>query len=164
MAFGTYIVLLTGSSVVGTLIVPRSLQSVLPRYVARYVIRLFHFLARRFDTYEARDKVLAFQAPTFLLTLLFTWIVLFLFGYALILWPFIGKFLDSVVESGSSLFTLGFARTHAVGADLISAPPGPWSGPRGNLPGMQIIPERPADRTPEDPRAEVRPRGMGSGY
>ena len=118
-AVGIYIVVITASSVLGTLIVPRSLQSFFPRLVARYVIRLFLFLARRFDTYEARDKVLAFQAPTFLLTLLFTWLGLFLLGYALILWPFIGSFLGSLLESGSSLFTLGFAGTHALGPTVI---------------------------------------------
>ena len=116
---GIYLVVVTASSVLGTLIVPRSLKSVFPRLVARYVIRIFLFIARRFDTYEARDKVLAFQAPTFLLTLLFTWVTLFLSGYALMLWPFIDSFLDSLLESGSSLFTLGFAGTHAPGPTII---------------------------------------------
>lgn len=118
-ALGIGIVLWTGSSVVRTLIVPRGLQSVLPRTVARYAIRLFLFIARRFDTYDARDKVLAFQAPTFLLALLSTWLVLFLMGYAFLLWPFIGSLQRSLLESGSSLFTLGFASTHSVAPTTI---------------------------------------------
>jgi hypothetical protein len=37
-------------------------------------------------------------------------------------------------------------------ADWVVAPPGPWSGSRAHLPGMAIIPQRPADRRPEDPK------------
>ena len=49
-------------------------------------------------------------------------------------------------------------------ADLIVAPPGPWSGDRSHLPGMAIVPQRPANRRPEDPRSEDRPRGAGVGH
>ena len=118
-AVGILIVLWTGSSVIRTLIVPRGLQSVLPRGVARSSGRFFLFLARRFDTYEERDKVLAFQAPSFLLLLLFSWIVLFVLGFGLLLWPFIVSFPRALLESGSSVFTLGFASTHAVAPSLI---------------------------------------------
>ncbi|MEA2453109.1 MAG: hypothetical protein QOG04_1819 [Actinomycetota bacterium] len=118
-AFGILVVLWTGSSVVRTLIVPRGLQSSLPRAVARYSGRFFHFIARRFDTYEDRDKVLAFQAPSFLLFLLSAWIVCFVVGYALLLWPFITSFSSALLESGSSVFTLGFAGTHEFGPTLV---------------------------------------------
>jgi hypothetical protein len=49
-------------------------------------------------------------------------------------------------------------------ADRVVAAPGPWSGPRHHLPGMQIIPQRPADRKPDNHKADVRPRGSGSGW
>lgn len=331
-ALGILMVLGTGSSVIRTLIVPRGLQSALPRTVARYAGRLFHFVASRFDTYEERDKVLAFQAPSYLLFLLASWIVLFGLGYGLILWPFLGNFPRALLESGSSIFTLGFAGTHAIAptlihfaaaatglvvvallvgylptlysafnrretmvtmlqsragapawgpeillryqtvglvdqlpalytewerwsadvseseraptearlclrmgflclrdiatflgmpfdpdpmpdepitltfdefeagiartvemgfpversaaeawphfrgwrvnyeavaysiANVVSAPPGPWSGPRDNLPGMEIIPQRPANRTPDDAVSSARPKGTGSGH
>ena len=39
-------------------------------------------------------------------------------------------------------------------SDSVTAPPGPWSGPRQHLPGQQIIPQRPTNRRPEDPKAE----------
>lgn len=118
-AVGILIVLWTGSSVIRTLIVPRGLQAALPRSVARYSGRLFLFFARHFDTYEERDKVLAFQAPSFLLFLLSSWIVLFVIGYGLLLWPFVVSFPLALLESGSSVFTLGFAGTHAVAPTLI---------------------------------------------
>jgi hypothetical protein len=36
-------------------------------------------------------------------------------------------------------------------ADVIVAPPGPWSGPRTRLTDMTFVPQRPADRRPKDP-------------
>ena len=49
-------------------------------------------------------------------------------------------------------------------ADRAVAPPGPWSGPRHHLPGLQIIPRRPANRGPGDHRADRHPRGEGQGW
>lgn len=118
-AIGVAIVATTGSSVIRTLIVPRSLQSVLARSVTRYTARFFAFLARRFETYESRDRVLAYQAPSFLLLLLSAWILLFLTGYALMLWPFVHDLPRGFLESGSSLFTLGFASTHETAPTLV---------------------------------------------
>jgi len=40
-------------------------------------------------------------------------------------------------------------------ADMIVAPPAPWSGPRTHLPDLAIVPQRPANRRPGNPRAEV---------
>ncbi|MEA2517888.1 MAG: hypothetical protein QOG16_1726 [Actinomycetota bacterium] len=119
LVVGVILVVAAGSSVIRTLIVPRGLQSVMSRKVALYARRFFHFLARRFDTYEERDRVLAFQAPSFLLLLLSAWLVMFLVGYALILWPFIISFPVALLESGSSVFTLGFAGTHSVAPTII---------------------------------------------
>jgi hypothetical protein len=49
-------------------------------------------------------------------------------------------------------------------ANLVVAPPGPWSGPRHHLPGLAIIPTRPADRRPDDPVPDQRGRGSGHGW
>ena len=49
-------------------------------------------------------------------------------------------------------------------ADYAVAPPGPWSGEREHLPGMAIIPQRPANRQPGDTGEDVRPRGQGTGW
>ena len=111
-ASGIVLVLTTWSSVIRTLIVPRGLPSALPAQIARYSGRFFLFVARRFDSYEERDRVLAFQAPTYLLLLLSTWELMFLFGFGLLLWPFVETLPQALLESGSSIFTLGFASTH----------------------------------------------------
>ena len=118
-ALGVLVVVTAGSSVIRTLIVPRSLQSILSRTVARYTGRFFVFFARRFESYESRDRVLAYQAPSFLLLLLSAWVLLFLLGYALMLWPFVLDFPQAFLESGSSLFTLGFAGTQRTAPVLV---------------------------------------------
>jgi hypothetical protein len=46
-------------------------------------------------------------------------------------------------------------------AQLTSAVPAPWSGPRRRL--VAIAPRRPKDRTPEDPEAHRQPEGRGKG-
>lgn len=48
--------------------------------------------------------------------------------------------------------------SHALG-NAIVAPPGPWSGERDHLPGLAIVPQRPVNRTPEDPQGEARSKG-----
>ena len=42
-------------------------------------------------------------------------------------------------------------------ADMIVAPPGPWSGPRRRLAVAQIPPMRPLDRQPGDPATAAAP-------
>jgi hypothetical protein len=49
-------------------------------------------------------------------------------------------------------------------ANLVVAPPGPWSGPRHHLPGLAIVPTRPANRRPDDPTPDQRQRGSGHGW
>lgn len=48
--------------------------------------------------------------------------------------------------------------------DRIVAPPGPWSGERTRLQGVTIEPQRPADRTPNDPRDDAAPKVAGFGW
>ena len=43
--------------------------------------------------------------------------------------------------------------------DATVAPPAPWSGPRRALRGLEIAPQRPANRQPEDPQGQGRPKG-----
>ena len=108
-AFGIVFIAVTGLSLVVSLIVPRRLASRPSRMVERLVRRGFLFMANRLKSYEAKDRVLAFEAPTALLVVMVTWLFLFLVGYGLMLWPFTGHFWEAMRESGSSLLTLGFA-------------------------------------------------------
>ena len=117
---GLVIVAWTAQGVVRTLIVPRGLSSRVSALVSKHLRNTILFISNRFTSYEAKDAVMALQAPLSLMVLLFTWIVLFLFGYALIMWPLVdGSFGRALLESGSSMFTLGFAATPGVGATIV---------------------------------------------
>lgn len=112
-AVGVFVILATAGSVLRTLVLPRGLPSRLSVFVSQnFVWRSFLLIANRFKQYESKDRVLALAAPVTLLTVLVTWLLLFLAGYALVLWPIIGgSFTTSLREAGSSLLTLGFAAT-----------------------------------------------------
>ncbi|MEA2507776.1 MAG: hypothetical protein QOH48_2394 [Actinomycetota bacterium] len=49
-------------------------------------------------------------------------------------------------------------------ADIVSAPPGPWSGQRSRLAGITIEPQRPADRRAGDPEAKKQPKSQRFGW
>jgi hypothetical protein len=109
---GLFVVLGTAGSVIRTLILPRGLTSRVSTVVTRGARWVFLVAANRFESYETKDKILALSGPMSLLVLLVTWIALFLLGFALMLFPPAHvSFLEALRESGSSLFTLGFAPT-----------------------------------------------------
>lgn len=118
---GLFIVLGTIGSLIRTTVLPRALASRLSVFVGRKIVfGAFLRLSYRLGTYEAKDKLLAFGAPMALLTLLVTWLTLLLIGYACMLWPLSGtSFLQALRESGSSLFTLGFASQERALASFI---------------------------------------------
>ena len=51
--------------------------------------------------------------------LLISWLVAYLIGFGLVLWPVVGDLAAALRESGSSLFTLGFASTNRGGPTAI---------------------------------------------
>jgi hypothetical protein len=119
-AVGLVAVVATAGSVLRTLVVPRGLAAKLSYVIARFVRKSFLAVANRLDDYESKDHVLARQAPIFLLVQLFTWLAIFYLGYALMLWPLVNGGLDqALLESGSSMLTLGFASTHTAGATVV---------------------------------------------
>jgi hypothetical protein len=121
-AAGILIVLATAGSLIRTLILPRGLTSRLSVLVERNLVwKAFVFVANRFETYEAKDKILALGGPVSLLGLLVVWLVLFLLGYTLILLPLTdASFIDALRESGSSFFTLGFAGSEEVAPTAVN--------------------------------------------
>jgi hypothetical protein len=109
-ACGALLVLTAWNSVIGTLIVPRQVSSWLTRWVDKLVIAGYRLPARRAADYRRRDRILATQAAAILLTQLAAWLVIAFAGFTLTLWPFADRGLAAAfTESGSSLFTLGFA-------------------------------------------------------
>ena len=122
---GGWPALLGGSALIGvalasllsTIVVPRSRPSRFTSVVVRSVRALFLSLARRFPRYETRDHVLTLEGPATLVALLGSWLACLFVGYGLIFWAIDRvAFADALRESGSSIFTLGFARVQGSGA------------------------------------------------
>jgi hypothetical protein len=113
-AVGVVLIVTTGWSVLGTVVVPRRIRSPLPRAVAIAVDSIFHHLADRCDSYEARDRILAAQAPVQLIMQMVAWLAAFEVGFSFLLWPFVGVAgLGGAFElAGSSLCTLGYLAPH----------------------------------------------------
>ena len=125
---GLVLVIAVIASIVGTFIVPRDTPARIAAVVSRVVMGLFRQFAKPFKTYEAKDRLLAFQAPWFLIALLGTWLGLLLVGFTTMLWVVVPiDFFTAMREVGSSMFTVGFATTPSAGAtivDLAAAAPG----------------------------------------
>ncbi len=117
---GLVIVVGAWASVFQVLVVPRGRTTRLTNLVTSAVRGSFAFAVARAKTYEAKDRLLAQVGPLTLLAMLLVWLLLFQIGYALMLWLVMpGSFGDALRETGSSLFTLGFAsRAHPSGTIL----------------------------------------------
>jgi hypothetical protein len=126
---GLAIVLAVGSSILRTLVVPRGVRSKLSAGVLTATLAVFRFVARRTATYESRDAVLAYAAPSSLIVTLAAWLGLLFVGFACLLFAFSPlDWSTSFREAGSSLFTLGFASTdrgQLTLVDFVAAATGP---------------------------------------
>src|ERR1700719_1754586 len=104
---GGLLVFTAASSVIGTLIVSRSVSSRLTRWVDRVVDWGYQLVVHHIADYRQRDLALATQAAAILLAQLATWLIVAYVGFALLLWPFATRGLVSAfTDAGSSLFTL----------------------------------------------------------
>jgi hypothetical protein len=110
---GAFIVLGTGWSVLGTLVVPRRIRSRIPRMVFLVNRTVFRFFADRTSSYERRDRVLAVQAPIQLIGQVIAWLALYQLGFGLLMWSTGNDGLGNAMEqTGSALCTLGFLVPH----------------------------------------------------
>jgi hypothetical protein len=93
----------------------------LTRIVFVNVRRVFEWWARRCDTYERQDAVLAHFAPVALLLLPVVWPGIVLLAGTAMFWATGADSLeDAFITSGSSLLTLGFATTSDVGHAIVA--------------------------------------------
>jgi hypothetical protein len=105
---GVVLVIAVTVSIVATLVIPRGRVGAI-KHVDRLVDSLYHLAVRPIKTFERRDSVLAGQPVVVLAFLLVGWLAGYLLGYGLLLWPHDHGLGRALRESGSSLFTLGFA-------------------------------------------------------
>ena len=109
-ALGAGLVAFTLSAAVRAVVVPRATPVLLTRVVFVGIRRIFNLWAKRVDSYEERDRVMALYAPLSLLSLAFVWLILVLAGYTAMFWAIGNNSLRAAFRlSGSSIVTLGFA-------------------------------------------------------
>jgi hypothetical protein len=118
-AIGVLLLLGTTSSIVGTLVVPRSINSLISRNCDSVTDYLFRMASWRIRQFPTRDRLLAWQAPLSLLIRLCVWIALLYLAFALTLLPFVPHARSAFSEAGSSMFTLGYAGPTSGGTTAI---------------------------------------------
>jgi hypothetical protein len=119
-AAGLLLVLGTLASVVGSLVVPRGINSRISRTVDRSLDAVFLRLSRRVSSFERRDRILAWQSPLSLLVRLTVWLGLLVCGFALLLLPSVdGQLGKAFSDAGSSTFTLGYAAPAGTGSTTL---------------------------------------------
>ncbi|MBV9291218.1 MAG: hypothetical protein JO222_02120 [Frankiales bacterium] len=108
---GGFLVVATAVSVLRTLVIPRARPGGMSRVVDRAVDRTFQLVLRRTDDYPSRDRVLSAQAAAYLVAILVAWMLAFLAGFTMLLWPWHETLGGAGREAASSMFTLGFDAT-----------------------------------------------------
>jgi hypothetical protein len=116
---GGLIGLATAASILQTLVTPGGRVGRLFRTVDKITDQAFRLMTRPLSDYHKRYRLLAYQAPVTLAVALFSWLGAYLLAFGLLLWPINLSLGASVRESGSSLFTLGFASTNSGGPTAI---------------------------------------------
>jgi hypothetical protein len=116
---GGLFVLATSGSVLQTLVTPGTRVGRPFKMINRAIDRVIRLAGRAFPTYLERYRLLAFQAPLTLAALLISALTAYLVGFGLMLWPATKDLPAALRESGSSLFTLGFASTRGGGPAVV---------------------------------------------
>ena len=127
VAAGVAVVVLTSGSVARTLLLPGSHVGFLLKEIDQSTDKIFRAASRLLDTHEARHRLRTVHAPLILAVQLWSWLVLYLVGFALLLWPETHSLGRALKEAGSSLLTLGFAvtgRGTTIVLDLLAAATG----------------------------------------
>jgi hypothetical protein len=105
---GAALVLAVTVSIISTLVIPRGRVGFM-KIADRAVDWVYRKVARTLGSYERRDALLAGEPVVILAVMLVCWLVGYALGYGLLLWPSDHGLGRALRESGSSLFTLGFA-------------------------------------------------------
>lgn len=108
IVMGIIIVLGTLTSAIRTFILARRARDRIMGFVFLNIRRIFNIFLRFTNTYEGRDNIMALYAPIALISLPMVWLSFVGVGYTLIFWGLGTSLRESIILSGSSLFTLGF--------------------------------------------------------
>ena len=108
-AIGVVLVVLTGLSVLFTMVLPRSPRGFerLLLQVNRIVRVMFLGFARFFRSYETKDLILAPVGPVALVAQLVLWAGFLIVGFGLMLYSTTHSLPDALLQASSALFTVG---------------------------------------------------------
>jgi hypothetical protein len=117
---GLFLLAATTLSLMRTVVIPRSLRSVISDAVSRVVVGITTGIARLRRSYPKRDGTLAWTGPTIIIAQLLTWLLMYLLAYGLLIYGVSGSdFGEALRQSGSSLLTLGFASVNTQDQTII---------------------------------------------
>jgi hypothetical protein len=118
---GLLAVLYALRSAIRTFVLPRSAGDRITQLLFRGLRKGFDWRVGRMASYAERDQAMAFFAPLGLMLLLPTWLTMILLGYTAMFWAIgVRPLYNAFVESGSSLFTLGFDRVDGLAAMILT--------------------------------------------
>jgi hypothetical protein len=110
---GLLMVLTSGRSVIGTLIVPRPVSSWLTRRVDQVVNMTYRLATARVADFRTRDRILASEPAVLLLGQLIVWLLMFFVGFALLFWPLVhGGITVAFGTAGPALWEIGSTEAH----------------------------------------------------
>jgi len=119
-AAGLLIAATSASSVIGTLIVPRSVASWLTSRVDHFVNAVYMLVTQPIADFKRRDRILATQAAALLLSQLIAWLAAFFIGFSLMFWPLLhGGITDAFHTAGPALWEIGSARAQGAAQETI---------------------------------------------
>jgi hypothetical protein len=118
---GALVVGRTLLSAVRVFVLPRGSNDTLARLIFRGTRRLFNVVAGPRRPYPERDRLMAYFGPVSVVILPAVWLLIVILGYTAMFWAIgVGSPYDAFVDSGSSLFTLGFAHPATVGGEALA--------------------------------------------
>jgi hypothetical protein len=117
---GLLLVLTSARSIIGTVIVPRPVNSWLTRKVDQLWTLWFRLITARITDFRTRDRILASQVATLLLSQIIVWLLMFFVGYSLLLWPLThGGITEAFTTAGPALWAIGSEDAHGAPARTI---------------------------------------------
>ena len=110
LVLGALLVVRAILSAIRTFVLPRAVNDLVARAVFLTTRRLFDLATPPSRPYPARERVMAYFGPVAIIVLPAVWLLLVGTGYSAIFWGLgVRPWTEAVVESGSSLLTLGFS-------------------------------------------------------
>ena len=110
---GVLLYFTAATSVVGTLIVPRSVSAWLTKKIDWLVCGGFTLVTDRVPDYRRRDRILSAHAATLLICQLIGWLLIFFVAFSLIFWALIpGGITRAFATAGPALWEIGSDHAH----------------------------------------------------